>query len=80
MGNKNKKILNPLQFGFKGERGCINCLTLQVKLRFSKNEFTIAVMLDLKAAYDCVDRNLLITKPRGLGIRGQHIQIIQESL
>lgn len=80
---ENKEILKPLQFGFRGGKGCTDCLTLlftEVLLGFSKNEFTIAVMLDIKGAYDCVNIKKLIRTLTELNIPDYLTKLVENLL
>ena len=68
------KWISNFQNGFRKTRQTINnLLIIQQKIHtaFKKKEVLIAVFLDLKKAYDCVNRRILYNELIKLGINGK---------
>ena len=69
----NCNSLSNLQFGFKkGTSTTDACLRLvsDLLLTFNKKKFTIALFIDLRKAFDLVDRDILVEKLQIYGFRG----------
>ena len=70
---ENKKWLPNFQNGFRAKRSTIdNLIIIQQEIHesFKKKEFFLAVYLDIKKAYDCVNRAKLLNIMKKLGIKG----------
>ena len=71
------------QSGFvKGKSTLNNQIILQQKIHdtFARKEIMVAVFLDIKKAYDCVDRKLLIKELKQMGLRGKVSNCIYDIL
>ncbi|XP_067622537.1 probable RNA-directed DNA polymerase from transposon BS isoform X1 [Eurosta solidaginis] len=69
--NKNEVIIKE-QSGFRSKHSCETALNLVIaewKESRTKKQFTISVFLDLKRAFETVDRDILIRKLYKIGIR-----------
>ena len=67
------KILSNLQFGFKKATSTTNAIfrfVSDVLPSFNGKSFTIALLLDLRKAFDLVDRDILLHKLSIIGFRG----------
>ena len=67
-------LIPSFQSGFvKGKSTTDNQIKLQQTIHntFVKKDFMVAVFLDIKKAYDCVDRSLLIKDLMEIGLEGQ---------
>ena len=72
------EILGDPQHGFRADRCCQdNILILNTLLEQNKNEETHLAFVDLTAAYDMVDRNILWAKLKHLNIPSPIIQLLQ---
>lgn len=70
--SKNKIIIDD-QFGFREGHDCeaaLNILTVQWKLDIDNNKIVIAVFIDLKRAFETIDRERLLNKLETYGIKG----------
>ena len=83
------KIINEInvipksQSGFvKGKSTLNNQIILQQKIHdtFMGNGVMVAVFLDIKKAYDCVDRKLLTKELKQLGLRGRVSECVYDIL
>ncbi|MCU7859181.1 MAG: endonuclease/exonuclease/phosphatase family protein, partial [Candidatus Thiodiazotropha sp. (ex Lucinoma kastoroae)] len=75
--------LPTFQNGFRKGRSTLNNLiVLQQKIHatFKKKEIMLAVFLDIKKAYDCVNRELLVQKLKDLGLKGNIMHYLKEFL
>lgn len=71
--NKSGIIIDE-QSGFRSKHGCETVLTYIIdylKQKMGNNSYTRLVFIDLKRAFDTVDRNLLLLKLHRYGFRGQ---------
>lgn len=67
---EDNNLFMPEQSGFRQKHSCESALTKVIyewKKCIDSNKITIAVFLDLKRAFETIDRNLLITKMKNLG-------------
>lgn len=77
---KNKKF-HPSQNGFRKGRSCLNNLTqltAVIKTGYYKYEYTMAAMLDVAAAYDSVNCDLLVRKLISMKCSNRITTLIQE--
>lgn len=77
--SEEKEILHPSQMGFRKGRGCMEAVThlvSEIQIAFSKKQMVLAVFLDLKNAYDCVEVNILANCLKELNIPGYYINVI----
>lgn len=71
--DKNEIIIDE-QFGFRKGHDCeaaLDFLIMQWKKEIENNKIVIAVFIDLKRAFETVDRNILLQKLEMYGIRGE---------
>ena len=76
-------ILSPIQFGFrKAKNTSLAILTLfkEFLTAFNKKHYCIALFLDLRKAFDIVDRNILVNKLSRYGFRGSVSDLIRSYL
>lgn len=72
-------ILSPNQFGFLKGRSTIDAITSLVESvvdGMESGNSSAAVFLDLTAAFDCVDRQILMAKLSDYGVRGKSYDLI----
>ena len=70
---KELKILYPLQFGFRKKCSTTHALisvTESIRQSIDNNEFGCGIFIDLKKAFDTVNRAILLNKLNHYGIRG----------
>ena len=70
----NNNILVKNQSGFRSKHSCESALQLTVtnwKQAIDNNKYTIAVFVDLKRAFETIDRSILMTKIKKCGIGGR---------
>nr|CAI5863411.1 unnamed protein product [Callosobruchus analis] len=68
---ESKGICPKFQFGFRRGKGVMECLTnlvTDIQLSFSNNEYLSVIFLDISAAYDSVNPNILLQKMSHIGI------------
>lgn len=72
------KALNPFQFGFRRQVGCPEAiLTVTEAIRFTIQSGHVHLLfVDLKAAYDTVQRSILFYKCALLGITGRFLAML----
>lgn len=78
---ENQKLLPPTQFGFRALKGCtdaLNYLHSSILESFGKDNFALAIFLDINSAYDNVNCYLLYKKLIELGIPPSLSNIIFE--
>ena len=79
---KNKWLPN-FQNGFRTKRSTIDNLIIiqqEIHAAFKKKEFFLAVYLDVKKAYDCVNRAKLLNIIKRFGIKGNIFEYFKEFL
>ena len=70
---ENKKWLPNFQNGFRPKRSTMdNLIVIQqgIHASFKRKEYFLAVYLDIKKAYDCVDRQKLLNIIKKFGVKG----------
>ena len=80
---ESNKYLSPYQNGFRPGRSTADSLLQlidQVQRGFQTKHVTIALFLDLKAAFDKVNKTALLIKLHKIGIRGRLANFTQEFL
>ena len=81
---KEFEILNSKQFGFREKRGTVDTISTLVELiRLSKHsytEHTYCTFLDLRKAFDTIDRKILLQKCKMYGLRGPVYTILESYL
>ncbi|KAJ1089861.1 hypothetical protein NDU88_003005, partial [Pleurodeles waltl] len=73
------KLLHPTQMGFRPKHGtetALIAITEEAKKRMCNGFETAIILLDLSAAFDTVDLNILTTRLRGCGIAGTALEWI----
>ncbi|KAK2192589.1 hypothetical protein NP493_26g03050 [Ridgeia piscesae] len=76
-------ILNPCQYGFRGEMSTTHALVKvvpEITNSLNKRKHSIDVFIDLQKAFDTLDHQLLCTKLEFYGIRGVAYQWIRSYL
>ena len=76
-------ILNPCQYGFRGEMSTTRALVKvvsEITNSLNKRKHSIGVFIELQKAFDTVDHQLLCTKLELYGIRGVTYQWIRSYL
>ena len=76
-------ILYKKQFGFqKGHstEHAILQLTDQISKSFEKNLFTLGVFIDLSKAFDTVDHDILLSKLKNYGVKGNNLKWFESYL
>ena len=71
------------QFGFRAKHSCDTALNMVVadwKDLIADKQTVVAVFLDLKRAFETVDRCILLIKLNRIGIRGQSIKWFESYL
>lgn len=71
------------QSGFRANHSCESALQLTLtkwKQSMDKGNFTVAVFLDLKRAFETIDRSILIDKLKSYGIGGSVLNWIKDYL
>ena len=80
---KDFEILNSKQFGFR-ERGTVDAVSSLVELirssKHSYTEHTFCIFLDLRKAFDTIDRKILRQKCKMYGLRGPVYTILESYL
>ena len=79
----NSKILYPKQFSFQKSHSTDHALLQlvdQIYESFERNEYTVAVFIDLSKAFHTVDHDILLKKLEINGISGTHLQWFQNFL
>ena len=73
--------LNSKQFGFREKRGTVNAVSTLVELirssERSYTEHTYCTFLDLRKAFDTIDRKILLQMRKMYGIRGPLYNILE---
>lgn len=70
------KLLYKNQSAFRKNHLCettMNYLLHNINMSLDNDEFTVIVFLDLKRAFETVDRNLLLKKLESFGIKGNEL-------
>lgn len=78
---ENNNRMSEAQHGFRENRGthdCIFALTEHIKMRKREGKQTYVAYLDIKKAYDKVNRNILWKRLREKGMSGKIIRVIQQ--
>ena len=76
-----EKLLSDEQNGFRSNRGCIDhvlALSLLSEMRLKNKKDTFLCFIDLKKAYDSVDRDLPWKKLELRGIQGSFLGMLKE--
>lgn len=71
------KLLFNLQSGFRNNHNCeslINLVVLNWKIAVHNNKIVVAVFLDLKRAFETLDKDILLIKLNSLGIKGKELE------
>ena len=79
----NNKIVINEQFGFRKNHSCetaINMIQMDWKNEIENGNVVIAVFLDLKRAFETVDRSRLLRKLRKYGINGVQLKWFESYL
>ena len=77
------KVLSKNQFGFRKKRNTTHAIMSVIEIisnALNNKEYTLAVFLDLRKAFDTVDLDILIDKLKHYGIRGNAIKFIENYL
>ena len=81
---KDFEILNSKQFGFREKRGTVDAVSSCAEfIRSSKHsytEHTYCTFLDLRKAFDTIDRKILLQKCKMYGLRGPVYTILESYL
>ena len=81
---KDFEILNSKQFGFREKRGTVDAVSALVELirssKHSYTEHTYCTFLDLRKAFDTIDRKILLQKCKMYGLRGPVYNILESYL
>ena len=80
---ENKNILSNLQYGFRKSSNttlAIFDFVSDVLTTFNKKSYTIALYLDLKHAFDTIDKDILLFKLDRYGLRGRANNLISSYL
>ena len=70
---ENNKILAEMQSGFRKGHSCetsLNFILANWKESMNKEKVIVAVFLDFKSAFETIDRNILLSKLKKYGIKG----------
>ena len=79
--NNNLLLVN--QSGFRAKHSCESALQLTItewKYELDKGNYTVAVFLDLKRAFETIDRTILIRKLVMFGIQGKVLNWLKDYL
>ena len=71
---ESKNLFSRNQFGFRrkmGTENAIHSIVSDIHNSFNCNKFVLGVFLDVKKAFDSLDRNILLEKLRYYGISGK---------
>ena len=81
---KDFEILNSKQSGFREKRGTVDAVSTLVELirssKHSYTEHTYCTFLDLRKAFDTIDRKILLQKCKIYGLRGPVYNILETYL
>ena len=81
---KEFEILNNKQVGFREKRGTVDAVSNLVELirtsKHSSTEHTYCTFLDLRKAFDTIDRKILLQKCEMYGLRGPVYTILESYL
>ena len=81
---KDFEILNSKQFGFREKRGNVDADSSLVELirssKHSYTEHTYCTFLDLRKAFDTIDRKILLQKCKMYGLRGPVSTVLESYL
>jgi hypothetical protein len=77
------KLLNPYQYGYQTNKSTVDALDRinnLVTKALDEGKYVGAIMIDLKKAFDTIDKDILYKKLYYLGIRGKVLNIIMSYL
>lgn len=80
--NKNN-VFSKCQFGFRNKHNTSHAIMNLLELlseAMENNEYTLAIFLDLKKAFDTVDHAILLNKLEHYGFRGTSLKLIKNYL
>lgn len=80
---ENNNLLSPFQQGFRARRSAADSLISlidSIQRGFQRRSVTVALFLDLKAAFDKVNRSAVLIKMHKMGIRGRLAKFVKNFL
>ena len=76
-------VFSKSQFGFRNKHNTAHAIMNLLEIiseALENNEYTLAIFLDLKKAFDTVDHTILLEKLHHYGIRGTPLKLIKDYL
>ena len=77
------ELIEQKQFGFRKERStmhAVSCLANHVNISMNKSAVTVAIFIDFKKAFDCVQHEILLRKLSTLNLNGDSLQWVKDYL